>query len=396
MRRFVYRALKKLPKLDKEQLQSLFNALAEENERLAVVLDSMTDGVIVLDNSHKVILCNKAAERFAPLVSQDILERHIWNVIADEEIASFLQRALTEQERISDREFALEAPGSPRILSISLMPLVREGRIQGSIVHLEDVTEKRSREARLRRAESLAALTTLSAGVAHEIKNPLGSIGIHIQLIQKAMSGKDSIPTDAIEHYLDVINEEVERLNKIVVDFLFAVRPMDSHLIEDDLNRIVHEVLEFVKYELEAGGVTLVENLDPNVPTLMLDEKYIKQALLNIIKNALAAMPDGGTLTVSTRRKEDEVVLDVKDTGVGISEEIMDKIFEPYFTTKDFGSGLGLTVVYKIVKEHMAEISVVSRERKGREESGSTFSIGFPIIRGEKPLIGWKGEHSEV
>jgi len=248
------------------------------------------------------------------------------------------------------------------------------------------VTERRSREARLRRAESLASLTTLAAGVAHEIKNPLGSMGIHLQLIQKKIGGKSRVDPRTIGSHLDVISEEVDRLNRIVVDFLFAVKPMDTRLEEGDINHVIQELLEFVHPEMDQAGVRIESSLSPRVPLLRIDARFIKQALLNLIKNAVAAMPEGGTLRVETRRADGEALVRVSDTGTGIPEEIMGKVFEPYFTTKPFGTGLGLTIVFKIVKEHFGDISVSSRVGEG-----TTVTLSLPIPQKEKILIDYNG-----
>ncbi len=385
MRKFIERALNKLSKLDTDQIRALLFDLATENERLEVVLDSMNDGVLVADTDHKIVLYNKAAERLVPLTTTDVYERPLADAIDDDEIAEFVRETLAQQHSVLDREFTLEENGSARILSCSVFPLVRAGRIQGNILHVEEITEKRGREARLRRAENLASLTTLAAGVAHEIKNPLGSIGIHMQLIQKALDSNGTVDSDKISEFVEIVNEEVERLNRIVVDFLFAVRPMDMSPRDEDLSRVVADVLTFVRYECEQAGVEIKQNLDEELPTLQIDEKYIKQALMNMVKNAISAMPDGGDLTVSTYLNGDDVCLRVADTGVGIEDDVIDKIFEPYFTTKEFGSGIGLTLVYKIVKEHNGEISVLSHPGKG-----TTFTITFPVPQREQHLISWE------
>ncbi|NCN04660.1 MAG: PAS domain-containing protein [Spirochaetales bacterium] len=384
MRKFIQRALPKLSKLDFPQVQALILDLAQENENLEVVLDSMTDGVLAADTENRVILCNKAAERLIPLTTGDVYDRLLWEVIEDLDISQFVQGCLVNQETIEDREFSLPGHGgNTRILSISVHPLVQAGKVQGNILHLQDISEKRWREARLRRAESLASLTTLTAGVAHEIKNPLGSIGIHIQLIQKMLAKKRSVTGDEISPLLEVMNEEVDRLNKIVVDFLFAVRPMDIRPYESCLNCLIRELLEFMQYELEQAKVKVVPDLEEKLPRIMIDEKFMKQAILNMVKNSMNAMPKGGTLVLSTRKKGDEVVFRIIDDGEGMSTEVMGKIFEPYFTTKDFGSGIGLTLVYKIIKEHGGDISVVSQEGRG-----TTFTLTFPIPQKVQKLLG--------
>ncbi|MFW6211359.1 MAG: two-component system sensor histidine kinase NtrB [Spirochaetota bacterium] len=385
MRKFVERALAKFDKLDAHQVRSLLHDLATERERFDAVLDSLNDALIVCDNNHRVDLYNKASERLLPMSRHYLIDELVWDVITDEDISRFIERTLLNQESVVDREFTLQSGGITRILAFSITPLVRHGAIQGSIIHVADVSDRRSREARLRRAESLASLTTLAAGVAHEIKNPLGSIGIHMQLIQKTVSALSDERTEAIEEYIGVVNEEVDRLNKIVVDFLFAVRPMNTNLEDEDLNPIVQDLVDFVKYELEQADISVVSELADDLPMLRLDEKYLKQAILNLVKNAIAAMPAGGELRVTTRRVGDDVELRISDTGEGIDDSVINKIFEPYFTTRDHGSGIGLTLVYKVVKEHMGDISVVSQRGKG-----SAFSLLFPVPQRETRLLGFK------
>jgi len=386
MRKFLQRALGRLEKMDPERIRSLLRDAAAESEMLEMVMESMSDGVVVTDRENRILLVNKSAERMLPFSSEDLAEKVLWETIQDREISAFFEHHLQGLDKVIDREFTL-GQGAARTLSLNVMPLVRGGAIQGNVIHIEDVTDKRAREARLRRAESLASLTTLTAGVAHEIKNPLASIAIHLELMRKAIEGRRNVPSKRVAENLDVIKEEVERLNRIVVDFLFAVRPMNAELVPEDLNRLVRELMDFMRFELERAGITVeLELLEP-CPLIGLDEKYMKQALLNIVKNAIAAMPQGGTLRIATLRKGGMLLLMVSDTGVGIPEENLEKIFEPYFTTREFGSGLGLTLVYKIVKEHLGDIAVSSKVGQG-----TTFTLSFPIPQKEKRLIDYREE----
>jgi signal transduction histidine kinase len=288
---------------------------------------------------------------------------------------------------VEEEEFTLDESGRGRTLTFSILPVGKDGDPLGNMILVADITERRQREARLRRAESLASLTTLAAGVAHEIKNPLGSIGIHIQLIQKALSKNQCLDEETAGQYLDVIMEEIERLNAIVVDFLFAVRPMDTRMKRGSINSVIEELVNFIRFEVEEHDIELKAELKKDLPKVDLDEKYMKQALINVIKNGMAAIGKGGTLTISTRDDQGFVHVDIKDTGIGMSEEQMAKIFEPYYTTKEFGSGLGLTVVYKVIKEHGGEVTV-----KSRENHGTTFTLSIPIPDNEKRLLDWKGE----
>jgi len=390
VRRFVERALAKLPRLNEDQMRSLLYALAEENGRMDAALDSMLDGIVVCDRDHLPIIYNKSAERMLRFAGPDPAERPLWHSVSDEDLSDFFRETLEGEETVLDREFGLEAKGATRLIAVSVSTLVSQGRIEGAIVHMEDITEKRRKEAQLRRAESLASLTTLAAGVAHEIKNPLGSLSIHIQLIRKALMGKDEVETAFLERHLGVVDEEIERLNKIVVDFLFAVRPMDVQLRESDPGELVSGIAEFIKPEAERAGVMIDLRLGDNLPRVALDARLMKQAVLNLVKNALAAMPGGGKLRLSADRVDEEVRISVEDSGVGISEEDLPKIFEPYFTTKENGTGLGLTITFKIVREHDGEISVASHPGQG-----STFVISLPVPQKERRLLPYDGADTD-
>ncbi|MDR2742469.1 MAG: PAS domain S-box protein [Treponema sp.] len=409
MRDFIKRALKKLNKLTFEQVQDLLVSAATEIDRLETVLDSLNEGLLVCDTRHHLVMVNKYTERFFSVSHYEYENDPVWTLVKNEKLREFLETTLTNGDRVEEREFDAEVKGILRLLSISVLPLVRDRQVSGSLIHVEDITEKRGKEARLRRAENLASLTTLAAGVAHEIKNPLGSLSIHVQLIQKALAvnremffkahpgGVDSIdqrPTgyfDMLDKYIAVINEEIDRLNRIVVDFLFAVRPMDMDFREGNINTLIEELVEFVKYELNEAGIECVLELDRRIPDADFDERYMKQALLNLIKNAIAAMPEGGRLTIKTGGTDMEIQIGIQDTGIGIPEENFSKIFEPYFTTKDTGSGLGLTLVFKIIKEHKGDVIV-----KSRKGEGSCFIVTLPVPQRETRLLGYEGERGEV
>ena len=391
MSEFYKRAIKKLDKLTAERCRELLVSAAEEIDRYETVLDSLPDGILVCDENHCLIMANKAAQRLIPMNHVETSTVPLWSAVLEELVLDFFKETLLSGDRVQDREIDVEAQGQNRLLSISVLPLVRSHRITGSLIYIENITEKRNREARLRRAENLASLTTLAAGVAHEIKNPLGSISIHLQLMQKALSKNQGTRAEddsggLFGKYINVLNEEVERLNHIVVDFLFAVRPMSLELREVDINVLIAELVEFVRPEMEQSRIRIFLELEANLPPILMDERYMKQALLNLIKNAQAAMSEGGLLTIATIRDENEIRISVCDTGVGISGENLKKIFEPYFTTRETGSGLGLTLVFKIIREHQGEISVDSQEG-----SGASFDITLPIPQKEQRLLEYNG-----
>ena len=388
--------LKRIDRIPPEGLKQMIRNLSAENSIYEAALNSTLDGIIVCDMEHKPLLINRSAEKIFRIVSWTP-ELSLWEQLNDENLANLFRKTLVADENVLNREISIDRPGGTRIISVSISALVSEGKISGNLIHLEDITDKRRRDAQLRRAESLAALTTLAAGVAHEIKNPLASIRIQLGIIRRILEKNCSKKVEPIFHNISLVEQEIDRLNSIVVDFLFAVRPMDITLILDRAEDVVQEVVELMGHEAEDQHIRVVINIEPNLPGVMIDRKNLEQVLLDIVKNAIAAMPDGGVLTISVSTKNDELLIAISDTGIGIPEELMAKIFEPYFTTKESGTGLGLTITFKIIKEHNGEITVESTPSKG-----STFTIHLPIPQPEqKSLPPWEdvvkveGSHRE-
>jgi len=404
MRQFLKRALQKADELRPEQVKNLLNLSSREIDRLETVMDSLIRGVLVCDTSHRLILANKAARRFLSIVSYEQGRETIWSVIPEETVAEFLAQTLLSTDVAEEREFYVDVNGMQRILAVSVMPVVQDRQVSGSVILIEDITERRNREAKLRQMENLASLTTLAAGVAHEIKNPLSALSIHVQLLKKALDAQEKLcavnqaATDFHEcepykyfrqsdKYIKVLNEEIDRLNRIIVDFLFAVRPMNLEPRRGNINDFIKELADFVYLELKKAHIECILNLDENLCDIDFDPALMKQVFLNLINNASAAMSGGGELVIATKDAEGEEIILISDTGKGISEEDFPKIFEPYFTTKETGTGLGLTVVFKVIKEHKGEIYVESREGEG-----TIFTISLPKPQPEQLLIAYKGD----
>jgi len=381
---FFKRAIKIHEKLDTEQHRELLISAVDEIKLFKNVLDSIDKGIIVCDENLNVLVVNKYARRLLPI---DYIEGiKLRSAVKDEKIIEEFRDIVINKEKVTDKEIEIEQNGRNMLLSVNVIPMVQEGRITGTLIYMDDITEKRKGEARLRRAENLASLTTLAAGVAHEIKNPLASISIHLQLLQKILAKKLKSSERDTGKYFNVLKEEIDRLNRTVVDFLFAVRPMNLELREGDINALIMQIVEFVRFELEQANIMCLLKLEENLPKILIDERYMKQALLNLIKNSQAAMPKGGVFSINSSFIDNEIRISVCDTGIGISKENIGKIFEPYFTTKDTGTGLGLTQVYKIIREHNGEITVDSMLGKGAE-----FRISLPLYQKETRLLAYNG-----
>ena len=384
MHNFVARALNKIEQLDKRQLEQLIRREDAHITTLEHVLDNLPQGIVLIDSEKKVVYINQFAIMLPPIKRMKSYESVlISNIILDKNILKFLN---AEFNRIGyneeDNEFNYQWGEEVKTIQLTVERIDDfDGDGDAYILVFNDITVSRRNEARLRRSENLASMTTMAAGVAHEIKNPLAAMSIHLQLLNKAFERKESLTIDDASRYINVLSEEIDRLNSIVVDFLFAVRPMDTQLKLTSISKAVNEICDFVEPELNENKVQLIRDIK-STPKVELDNNLFRQALLNIIKNAMNAIDKKGKIVVCVKHLGDEVVITVKDTGKGMSKETQNKIFEPYFTTKASGTGLGLTVVYKVIKEHKGEIRVHSEESKGSE-----FIITLPVPHSERLAI---------
>ncbi len=405
---YVNRVIDMLPKLSDDEVQRIVKTICGKNTMLDSILESLSTGLVIVDKKWMIIQRNKAANRY--LFSNGIDESKIdsepiWNLTNEPEIAEFLQKTAEEDKSNAGEEFSTtSSDGSVRFLSVSVMSLVLKSEISGNIIKIDDVTRKRNQDVLMRRMENMAGLTNLAAGMAHEIKNPLGAISIHIQLIQRALKkareGDGLLPDKKfLEDHLDVVNEEIDSLNQHVMDFLFAVRPVKANLTLCDPNSVVQSLADFFTPEFNRSHVEVQLNLVKEKKRVLLDEKLFREVLINITQNGFAAIKSKflecseehagiaedfmpGKIILGTFIKDDKYIITIGDNGCGMNEETLSRIFEPYFTTKANGTGLGMTMAYKIIKEFGGEIQVQSRQGEG-----SVFSIILPVPQTDKKLL---------
>ncbi|MEE3313880.1 MAG: ATP-binding protein [Treponema sp.] len=401
MNDFNKNVLKKFPKLTHEHAEKIVKKLISDNDRYDSILESLSTGLAVVDKDWHLLQTNKAAERLIPL-NPRILERksdyYVWELIEDVDIASYLEGCAREMKSNVSEEFSVAVGDHFKFVTVSVLPLVEKistaddvtkTEITGWVITADDVTEKRRSEILLHRMESLASLTNLAASVAHEIKNPLGAISIHIQLLQKAVSksraGDGMLPKEKfMEDYISVINEEIDSLNKIVVNFLVAVRPVQANMQLASPDSLIESFADFFRPEFESKKITLETKLKKSSVRVLLDEKLFREVLINLAQNAIAALESkkkkndeadfSASVLIESAFSDDKYKLIFSDNGCGMDDETTSRIFEPYYTTKATGTGLGMTMVYKIIKEFQGDISVKSELGKG-----TVFTITLPI-----------------
>ena len=404
MRGYVKRVKQKAEKLSKEQVLALLEDIVDENESLYSVLESLSTGLLIINDDFQLLRYNQIAESWLPFSErlEDILgsENPIWEYIEDEDISAFLKRCLEKNITNSSEDFStVTSGGTVRFLTVTIAPLINEGELNGKMILVRDITEKKNQDILLHRMENLANLTNLAAGMAHEIKNPLGAISIHIQLIQKALEkareNADKLPAKKfVEDHIDVVNEEIDHLNKLVMDFLLAVRPVKAQLELKEPDKLIGGLISFFKPEFNREGIEVIFKPTESGKRILLDEKLFRDVIMNISQNSLAAlkskyngggetaMESGAKFCISNSIRDNKFIITIADNGCGMSEESLSKIFEPYYTTKANGTGLGMTMVYKIIKEFSGEIIVDSKEGQG-----TAFTITFPIPQKDVKLL---------
>jgi PAS domain S-box-containing protein len=400
MQEFSKRVLQKFSKLSDSQIKILLDELTEREEMMHSVFQSIPTGILIVsnaDSNFRVLMVNKASERLLPFKynpEDSAYDRlPVWQIVSDSEIAKFFQATFESKKTNVSNEFSLQTSGgSVRFIDISISPFARRSELAGSIVRVEDVTEKRNQEILLHRMEAMAGLTNIAASVAHEIKNPLGAISIHIQLIQKAVKKKregDGLLPDPkfVENYLDVVNSEIDRLNKIVVDFLMAVRPLSVELELVNPNSLLEAFVDFFKPEFTENNIEIESDFCGNCPRVLMDAKLFREVIVNLSQNSLAAIKtrfegSGGKISIKTEVSDGKYILRFADNGSGMDSKVSARVFEPYFTTKANGTGLGMAMSYKIIKEFSGDIEIKSELGEGTE-----FTVTLPVPQLNRRLL---------
>jgi two-component system, sporulation sensor kinase E len=381
---FLEKLIGRLGKIGPEEVQNYLLRLAQEKGFLETVFNAIQEGIIVTDSSGRITYLNDAACELFGLDGEDSIGK-----LLEERVRGLDWNALTHSGGPVTRDLEIFYP-SNRFINFYIVPLMIESRFDrnenaaaddrgyseqvGYAIIMRDITESRRTAEKTIESERLNALTLLAAGVAHELGNPLNSLNIHLQLMERQARKLKGKERNELQHSIEICRGEINRLDSIVTQFLRAIRPSRPQLQPENINTIVEEAVRFFSAEIEARDIVVETELRSDLPLLQLDRGQMKQAFYNVIKNSFEAMKRRGILRIRTDMDESHVRVSFIDTGGGMSAETLSHVFEAYYTTKERGTGLGLLIVRRIVREHGGELAIESTEGKGL-----TLSIRLPF-----------------
>ncbi|HYL86969.1 MAG TPA: ATP-binding protein [Candidatus Angelobacter sp.] len=354
-----------------QQLRGVHEIFSTMRENMNSVMAGLEDGLLLFTRDGRAVMISPAAEKFLGAPAGQFLGRRVTEIFPLGDPLRELLRIESDELSEIAAETELETSEGSRRVSVSVQAIQEDGERMGALVTLRDLDSLESINTQLQVSERLAAVGRITAGVAHEVKNPLNSMRLWLENL------KESLPPDqdsASRQAVQVLDKEIDRLDAVVKRFLDFTRPMDIRLEATQLAELLKEVLEIAKPQLLKSSIQVAQLLPIDVPEVYVDRGLLKQAVLNLVLNAAEAMPSGGQLRMMLSRRGEMAEISVGDTGKGIPLENRQKIFQLFFTTRPGGSGIGLASTFRIVQLHNGSIDFTSEVGRG-----TTFRIELPL-----------------
>ncbi len=346
--------------------REIFSALKDNVDQ---IMANLQDGLMLFTRESNVVLVSASVERFLGRPRRELLGRTAKQIFsADSELGSLVLDAFRLRHPFELRE--IESANGRRA-QVSLDFIQERGTQIGALLTMRDTESARRIEDEIETSRRLSASGRLTRGVAHEVKNPINAIVLHLQLLQNKLKEIDP----ETRRHMDIIDSEIHRLDRVVQVLVDFTRPRDLHTEAIDFRRLLEEVAVLAAPDAEQHRVTVEREFSADLLTVKVDADFMKQAVLNVILNGVQAMPQGGVLTLSARREDDMVVAAIRDEGTGIAPEVQEKMFELYFTTKKSGSGIGLAQTYQIMQWHYGSVEFESLAGRG-----TVFTLRLPWI----------------
>jgi signal transduction histidine kinase len=361
-----------------QQMRDVNQVFSALQENLDQVMTNLQDGVMLFTRDERAVLVSSSVERFLHRQRLDLLGKTPEEIFsAHPRLGSLVTESFAHHRQLQQVEVTSGTDASARV-QLSVDFIEENGQPIGALVTLRDAESVHRIEDELEISRRMAAVGRLTSGVAHEVKNPINAIVVHLEVLRQKLKEPDA---DTKRH-IDVIGSEIRRLDRVVQTLVDFTRPMELRLVEIDVRKLLDDIIVLATPDAEKHGVHIVEVFAADALPVKVDIDMVKQAVLNIMINGMQAMAErGGTMTITAKRLHDDASVEIADEGVGIPDNIREKIFNLYFTTKAGGSGIGLPMSYRVMQLHNGSMDFESRNGQG-----TTFRLLFPIAEAARAV----------
>ncbi|MDE1175280.1 MAG: ATP-binding protein [Edaphobacter sp.] len=365
-----------------EQMRSKEAGYTALQANLNQMLDTLRDGVLMFTADDRAVMVSDAVAYFLNRPEQQMVGMQLEEIFErNTSLGAAVLRAFARGDQVTAEQVTLE-DGRQVQISLDRIDDGLGGGSMGTLLTLRDIESMMQLGQELEIARRLAAIGRLTAGVGHEVKNPINAMVVHLELLRSKLTAAGPGALGGAQRHVDILANEMQRLDRVVQTLADFSRPMELNLREHDLRKVIGAVVDLTSAEMQENGVRVITDAPVEPVMVRIDGELVRQAVLNLLLNAMQAMPDGGNIRVRMRREHPFGVVEVADEGVGIPADVLPRIFELYFTTKPRGSGIGLALTYRILQIHGGALDVRSNPDPAALDRGTIFTLRLPMAAG--------------